>query len=108
MSCRRKPGDAMGQRFDEITKFSSRQRSIDPTVSFGKIRVVVLGAQHDFERAPATHQSRQMLRSAGPRNNTERRLELTKDRRLSGSEAHVAGQDEFATHAADTAFDLRD
>src|SRR6185503_15065027 len=56
-----KPGNSKSERSDEIVKFFGRQRTIDPAVTFSQIRVIVLCAQHDFERATAAHQPREML-----------------------------------------------
>ena len=49
-----------------------------------------------------------MLRGASTGELTERRLELTKDRRLARGEAHVARQHELAARSTDATLDLRD
>src|SRR5918912_4467625 len=48
----RNPGDPMRERADEVAELIGRQRSIDPAVRCGQLRVVILRAQHDFERTP--------------------------------------------------------
>src|SRR5262245_34788343 len=49
-----------------------------------------------------------MLRAARSRNHTERRLELTENRRLSRGKAHIAGQNKLAADAAYATLDLSD
>ena len=49
-----------------------------------------------------------MLNGAGAGKQTERRLELTEDRRLSRGKTHIARQHELATGAAHATLDLRD
>jgi hypothetical protein len=104
----RKAGDPTGERCDEVAELVGRQRSIDPAVPFSQLRVVILGAQHDLERSGAAHEAREVLGGASAGEQTERRLELTEDRRLSRGKAHVAGQHELAAGAADATLDLRD
>src|SRR5258706_16084391 len=98
----------MRQRADELVDLISRQRAIDPAVPLGQFRVIVLCAQHYFECAASAHETREVLSSAGARNHAKRRFELTEDRRLACRKAHVAREYEFASHAAYSAFDLRD
>src|SRR5262245_52944094 len=81
MTCGWELCDPMSKGTDEIINLVGRQRAIDPAVSFGQICVIILGAQHNFERTPTTHKPCQVLRAARARNDSERRLELTKDRR---------------------------
>ena len=73
-------GDPMSERPYEIANLVAGQRSIDPAVTFSQIGVVVLRAQHDFERSRAAHQSGEMLCASGARNHSERGLKLTEDR----------------------------
>jgi hypothetical protein len=54
----------MGERSDEVAKLASWQCSINPAVSFGQLRIVVLCAEHDLHRASAAHQTREMLDAA--------------------------------------------
>ena len=93
---------------DEIAELVGGQRSVDPAVPFGQLRVVVLGAQHDLERSGAAHEASEVLGGAPAGEQTERRLELTEDRRLARGEAHVARQHELAAGGADATLDLRD
>src|SRR5580704_15987286 len=46
----RKFGDAMRERCHEIIERAGGQRPIDPAVPLSQLRVVILCAQHDFER----------------------------------------------------------
>lgn len=74
-----KPGNPKSERPDEIVKVFSWQRSIDPAVRCGQIRVVILRTQHHFERATTAHQPREVLGAACAGDNTERWFELTKN-----------------------------
>src|SRR6185369_5104345 len=102
-----KPCDPMSERSDEVIEFSGWQRAIDPAVAFSQVCVVVLCAQHHFQRSPATHESREMLGATRTRNDTKSRLELAEDRRLPSGETHVAREYEFASDSAYATFDLR-
>src|SRR5262245_48427823 len=98
----------MSERPYKIVERIGRQRSIDPAVSFGKLRIVVPRAQHDLERAGAAHETRQVLDAARAGGHTRRRLWLAENRRLSRGKAHVARQHELAASGAHAALDLRD
>ena len=93
---------------DEIVEGARGQGSVDPSVPLGELRVVILGAQEDLERAGAAHDPREVLGGAAAGNLTERGFELREDRRLPRGEAHVARQDELAARGSDPALDLRD
>src|SRR5258707_14579512 len=97
----------MSEQANKLAEFTRGQRSIAPAIPFGQIRVVVLCAQHNFERPPTTHQPCEMLGAAGARNHTKCWLELTEDRRFA-SKTHVAREYEFASDAAYTTLNLRD
>ena len=104
----RERGDPMGERSHEAAERLRGQRSVDPAVPLGQLRVVVLRAQHDLERPGAAHEAHEVLDAAPAGDQTERRLRLTEDRRLPGGEAHVARQHELAAGAAYATLDLRD
>src|SRR5882724_2252847 len=98
----------MSERSDEIAELVGGQRSTNPAKPLSQVRVIVLRAQHDLERPAAAHQAREVLGASSSGNHTERRLELTENRRLSRGEPHVAGENELAADAADTSLDLGD
>jgi hypothetical protein len=79
-----------------------------PSVLFGELRVVILGAQEDLERAGAPHDPREVRGGAPTGDLPERGFELREDRRLPGGEAHVARQDELAARGPNPPLDLRD
>jgi hypothetical protein len=54
----------MGKRSDETVERPGGQRAIDPTVSFGQLRVVVVRARQNFERSRAAHEARRVLDGA--------------------------------------------
>ena len=62
----------MGERSDEIVEGARGQRSVDPAVPFGQLRIVILRAQHDLERPGAAHEPREVLDGAAAGNQTER------------------------------------
>src|SRR5258706_14414790 len=90
----------MRERPDEIAEDGGGQRAIDPAVSLSQVGVVVIRAQHDLERPGAAHEAGDVLRAARAGDNAKRQLELTEDRRLSRSKAHVARQHELAADAS--------
>ena len=104
----RKRSDPQSERSDEAAERCGRHCPIDPAISFREIRVVVLTAQHDLERARTTHEAREMLNAACAGTHAEPRFRLTENRGLSRSEAHVASEHEFAAGGADASLDLRD
>jgi len=104
----RKPGNPMSERSDKIAERVGGQRSIDPAVPLGQLRVVILSAQHDLERPRATHEAREVLGGARAGEKTEGRLELTEDRRLARGKARVARQNELDAGGAYATLDLSD
>src|SRR5262249_26014119 len=104
----RKSGDPMRERSDELAKLRGRQRSIDPPVSLGQLRIVVVGAEDRFERPRATQETRQVLDAARAGDQAEAFFRLTEDRRLPRGKAHVARQDELVAGAAHAPRDPRD
>ena len=84
----------MRERVDEVVQLGGGQRSVDPAVALGELRVVVVGAEHDLERPAAAHEAREVLGGAAAGKRAECRLELREDGRLPCREAHVAGQHE--------------
>src|SRR4029450_10295744 len=80
----------------------------DPAVPFSNLSVVIISAQHNFQRPSATHESGEVLSGARSGDHTKGRLELTEDRRLACGKAHIAGEYELAAYAANATFDLRD
>jgi hypothetical protein len=57
----RKFGDPMSERCHEIVECVGGQRSIDPAILFSQFRIVVLRAQHDFQRPRTAHEAHKML-----------------------------------------------
>src|ERR1700722_3237953 len=102
----RKTRDPMCKRLDEGTERVLSQGSIDPTVAFSHLRVVVLRAQYDFERPGPTHKAREVLGGSSARKLTECRLNLTENRRLARGKAHVTREHELAARAACATLDL--
>src|SRR5262245_33909419 len=76
----RKPRDPMREGSHEVAERGGREGSIDPSVSFGQIGVVILCAEHHLERAGPAHEAHEVLRAAGARDHAECRLELPEDR----------------------------
>jgi hypothetical protein len=107
-ACAGEAGDAVGERADEGVELIGRKSSIDPAVLFGELRVVVVGAQQNLERASATHQANEMLSGPATGEQAECRLELSEDGGLARGETQVAGQREFTPGAACPSLDLRD
>src|ERR1700730_7899174 len=103
-----KTGNAKRERSHEITEFTCRQCSVDPAIALCNLSIVIIGAQHNFERPPTAHEAREVLSGARSGNHTKRRLELTENRRLARGKAHVAGEYELAAHAANAPLDLSD
>src|SRR5262245_55564957 len=108
MTGRGEGSNAMSQGAHEIAERLGGQRSIDPAVPFGQLRVVILCAQHDLERSGAAHEPREVLEAACAGDRADRLLRLAENRRLSRGEAHVAREDELAARAPYTTLDLRD
>src|SRR5262249_11504872 len=101
-------GDPMSERSDEIAELFRGQRAIDPAVPLGQLRVVVLRAQHDFERPGAAHETCEVLDAACAWVHTRPCLRLPENRRLARGKAHVARQHELAAGAARAPLNLRD
>src|SRR5262249_22546821 len=78
----RKPGDPRRERSDEIVERRGGQGSIDPAVTFGQLRVVILRAQHHLERAGPADEAREVLDPARAGELTQCRLRLAENRRL--------------------------
>src|SRR5258705_2308184 len=101
-------GDPAGERVDEVVQFGVWKCPVDVSISFRRLAVEVVRAENDFERSTATDQMWQTFRTAAAGMQSHPDFGLAQSRVLARREAHVAGEDELAAHAPDTAADLRD
>src|SRR2546429_5389637 len=101
-------GDPARQRVDEAVQFGVWKCPVDVSVSFRGVAVEIVRAENDFERPTATDQMWKTFRTAAARMQSHPYFGLAESRVLARREAHVAGEDELAAHAPDTASDLRD
>src|SRR4029077_19386421 len=81
---------------------------VDVSVSFRGVAVEIVRAENDFERPTAPDQMRKAFRTATAGMQSHSDFGLAESRIFARREAHVAGEDELAAHAPDTASDLRD
>src|SRR4029077_3107993 len=100
--------DPAREHIDEAVQLRVRKCPVDVSVSFRSVAVEVVRAENDFERAAAADQMWEALRTAAPGVDHHPDFEFAQLRVLSRREAHVAGEDELAAYAPDTAPDLRD
>jgi hypothetical protein len=101
-------GDPTREDIDKAVQLRVRECPVDVSVSFRGIAVEVVRAEDDFERAATADQQREALRAAAAGIHSHPDLGLAQSRVFARREAHVAGEDELATHASDAASDLRD
>src|SRR5260370_4659827 len=101
-------GDPARERVDEAVQFRLGKCPVDISVSFRSVAVEVVRAENDFERAATADQMWEAFRTAAARMQSHPDFGLAQSRVLARREAHVAGEDELAAHAPDTASDLRD
>src|SRR5207237_9952290 len=81
---------------------------VDVSVSFRGVAVEIVRAENDFERPTAPDQMWKTFRTAAAGMQSHPYFGLAESRVLARREAHVAGEDELAAHAPDTASDPRD
>jgi len=101
-------GDPARERVDEAVQFGVWKCPVDVSVSFRGIAVEIVRAENDFERPTAPDQMWKTFRTAAAGMHSHPDFGLAESRVLARREAHVAGEDELAAHAPDTASDLRD
>src|SRR6266566_2997179 len=101
-------GDPAHERVDEAVQFGVWKCPVDVSVSLRGVAVEIVRAENDFERPTATDQMWKTFRTAAAGMHSHPDFGLAESRVLARREAHVAGEDEFAAHAPDTASDLRD
>src|SRR5437870_10853193 len=101
-------GDPARERVDEAVQFGVWKCPVDVSVSLRGVAVEIVRAENDFERPTATDQMWKTFRTAAAGMHSHPDFGLAQSRVLARREAHVAGQDELAAHAPDTAPDLRD
>src|SRR4029077_18001434 len=97
--------DPACEGIDEAVQLDVRKGSVHIAVSFRCVAIEVVGTQNDFERPPASHQLRKALCASAARMQADSEFRVTKLRVLTRGEAHVAGKNELAAHAAHTAPD---
>src|SRR3984893_8726852 len=101
-------GDPTRERVDEAVQFGVWKRPVDVPVSFRGVAVEIVRAKNDFERAAAAYQMWEAFRTAAAGMQSHPYFGLAQSRVLARRKAHVAGENELAAHAPDTASDLRD
>src|ERR1700731_4335534 len=101
-------GNSASECIDKAIQLGVRERSVDITVSLSGFTIEVIGAENDFERSTATDQMWKTFRTAATGMQSHPDFGLAESRVLPRREAHVAGEDELAAHAPNTASDLRD
>src|SRR5947199_342445 len=101
-------GDPARERVDEAVQFGVWKCPVDVSVSLRGVAVEIVRAENDFERPTATDQMWKTFRTAAAGMHSHPDFGLAESRVLARREAHVAGEDELAAHAPDTASDLRD
>src|SRR5467141_2599888 len=100
-------GDPARERVDEAVQFGVWKCPVDVSVSFRGVAVEVVRAEDDFKRPTAADQTWEAFRTAAAGMQSHPDFGLAESRVLARREAHVAGEDELAAHAPDTASDLR-
>src|SRR2546428_7468182 len=101
-------GDPARERVDEAVQFCVWKCPVDISVSFCGVAVEIVRSENDFERPTATDQMWKTFRTAAAGMQSHPDFGLAESRFLARREAHVAGEDELAAYAPDTASDLRD
>src|SRR6267142_7235344 len=100
--------DPAREHVDEVVQLRVRKCPVDVSVSFRGVAVKVVRAENDFERAAAADQQWEAFRTAAAGMHAHPDFGLAQSRVLARREAHVASEDELATHAPNAASDLRD
>src|ERR1700722_15308386 len=101
-------GNSAPERIDEPVQRGVWERPVDISVPFRSVAVEVVRAKNDFERAAAADQMWEAFRTAAAGMQSHPYFGLAQSRVLARRKAHVAGENELAAHAPDTASDLRD
>src|SRR5882724_3487157 len=101
-------GDPARERVDEALQLRVRKCAVDVSISFRSVAVEVVRAQNDFERPTATDQMWKTFCTPAAGMQSYPDFGLAESRVLARREAHVAGEDDLAAHAPDTASYLRD
>src|SRR5438876_7873126 len=101
-------GDPPGERVAEAVQFGVWKCPVDVSVSFRGLAVEIVRAENDFERAAAAYQMWKAFRTTAAGMQSHPDLGLAQSCVLARSEAHVAGENELAAHAPNTASDLGD
>src|SRR5258708_9277527 len=101
-------GDPARERVDEAVQFGVWKCPVDVPVSFRGVAVEIVRAEDDFERPTAPDQMWEAFRTATTWMQSHPDFGLTQSRVLARRKTHIAGEDELAAHAPDTASDLRD
>jgi len=101
-------GDPARERVDEAVQFGVWKCPVDVSVSFRGVAVEVVRAEDNFKRPTAADQMWEAFRTATTWMQSHPDFGLTQSRVLARRKTHIAGEDELAAHAPDTASDLRD
>src|ERR1700694_566883 len=101
-------GDPARERVEETVQIGVWKCPVNVSVSFRGVAVEIVCAENDFDRPPPTAQMWKPFRPAAAGMQSHPDFGLAESRVLARREAHVAGEDELAAHAPDTASDLRD
>src|SRR5580700_7536384 len=101
-------GDPARECVDEAVQLGVSECAVDVSVAFRSIAVEVVRAENDFERPTAPNQMWEAFRTATTWMQSHPDFGLTQSRVLARRKTHIAGEDELAAHAPDTASDLRD
>src|ERR1700735_776452 len=97
--------DPACEGIDEAVQLGVRKGPVHIAISFRCVAIEVVGTQNDFERPPTSHQVRKALCASAARMQADSEFRVTELRVLTRGEAHVAGKNELAAHAAHTAPD---
>src|SRR6202022_4508803 len=101
-------GDPARERVHEAVQLGVWKCPVDVSVSFRGVTIEVVRSENDFQRATAADQMWETFRTAAAGMQSHPDFGLAESRVLARREAHVAGEDELAAHAPDTASDPRD
>src|SRR6266446_6130794 len=101
-------GNPARECVDETIQFGVWKSPVDVSISLRGVAVEVVRAEDDFERPTAPDQMWKTFRTAAAGMQSHPDFGLAESRVLARRKTHVAGEDELAAHAPDTASDLRD
>src|SRR5882757_9728512 len=100
-------GDSGSKRIDKSVKVSIRQRPIHVAIELGQVAWDVVCAQDHFERAPSSHETRQLRHRATARHQTGANFKLRQDSLFATGKTHVAGEGKLTSHTSRPSTDRR-